>query len=37
VQELIVPPEAEVARLSFAQRLRRGVRRVGRFIASNGI
>jgi branched-chain amino acid transport system permease protein len=36
VQELTAPPEAG-ARVSFFARLRKGVRRVGRFIAANGI
>jgi branched-chain amino acid transport system permease protein len=36
VQELAAPPEAG-PRLRFGARLRKGVRRVGRFIAANGI
>ena len=36
VQELAAPPEAGT-RLRFGARLRKGVRRVGRFIAANGI
>ena len=37
VQELVVPPLPGVARESLGTRFRKGVRRVGRFIASNGI
>jgi hypothetical protein len=37
VQELVVPPVPGAARESPALRFRKGVRRVGRFIAANGI
>lgn len=37
VQELVVPPEPGMARESLGTRFRKGVRRVRRFIAANGI
>jgi branched-chain amino acid transport system permease protein len=37
VQELVVPPVPGASRESLYQRARKGVRRVGRFIAANGI
>ncbi|MFI5273638.1 MAG: branched-chain amino acid ABC transporter permease [Ktedonobacterales bacterium] len=37
VQELVIAPEPGAVRESFGQRFRKGVRRVRRFIAANGI